>query len=209
MPSSPTTASTRSPARASADNKDRWLVTRRRRDRARRACIDTLHDDAWIREAGVGRLGALRVPAATTSACWFLSERDGWMHLYTLDVDAPAAPKPTQLTQGKWEIADARAVAPTDEVLPHDAPRSHPGERHLYTVPVDGGARTQADVDDRRSNAAEVSPDDIDARRSSTRTAPSRPRCTSMPNRPGAPADAGHDDADATSGARSTGSIRR
>ncbi len=41
---------------------------------------------------------------------WFLSERDGWMHLYTVDASADAS-TPRQLTQGKWEI-DAAALSP-------------------------------------------------------------------------------------------------
>ena len=36
----------------------------------------------------------------------FLSERDGWMHLYTLDVAAENA-KPVQVTSGKWEVSSA------------------------------------------------------------------------------------------------------
>ena len=52
----------------------------------------------------------------------------------------------------------------------------HPGERHLYTVPLEGGARTKADVD-AGSNDAMCRPTN---RRSAwcTPTATSRPRCT-------------------------------
>ena len=74
---------------SSADNKDRWLVTidpetgkthvidacttmrgcaRRRRD-SRPASVEFLPDNKHV---------------------WFLSERDGWMHLYTLDLSTPA-----------------------------------------------------------------------------------------------------------------------
>ena len=68
--------------------------------------IDTLHDDAWMREAGggFGSSGVEFLP--DNKRVWFLSERDGWMHLYTLDVSDRRA-KAKQLTEGKWEIASA------------------------------------------------------------------------------------------------------
>ena len=63
----------------------------------------------------------------------FLSERDGWMHLYTLDVATEGA-RPQQLTSGKWEVSSAdlsrdgsRFYLTTNEV--------HPGERQVYTRP--------------------------------------------------------------------------
>ncbi|HZP47997.1 MAG TPA: S9 family peptidase [Vicinamibacterales bacterium] len=138
------------------DNKDRWLVVVDPESGKARV-LDTLHDDAWVREVGgfgpnetsFGFLDAKRV--------WFLSERDGWMHLYSVDATAtqPAA-KP--LTQGKWEIDSA--------VLSRDRTRfyitsteEHPGERHLYSMSVDGGARTKV-TSMTGSNVGEVSPDD-------------------------------------------------
>ena len=50
--------------------------------------VDTLHDDAWIREGGRAAAvdGVEFLP--DNKRVWFLSERDGWMHLYTLDVSA-------------------------------------------------------------------------------------------------------------------------
>src|SRR5581483_3625748 len=138
------------------DNKDRWLVVVDPESGKARV-LDTLHDDAWVREVGgfgpnetsFGFLDAKRV--------WFLSERDGWMHLYSVDATAtqPAA-KP--LTQGKWEIDSA--------VLSRDRTRfyitsteEHPGERHLYSMSVDGGARTKV-TSMTGSNVGEVSQDD-------------------------------------------------
>jgi hypothetical protein len=92
----------------SADNKDRWYVTLDA-DTGKTRVVDTLHDDAWIREAGAG-FGSSGVEFLPDNRrVWFLSERDGWMHLYTLDVTEASA-KAKQLTSGKWEIASA-AVA--------------------------------------------------------------------------------------------------
>ena len=54
--------------------------------------VDTLHDDAWVREAGgFGPNDRRSASCPTASTLWFLSERDGWMHLYTLDASGGAA----------------------------------------------------------------------------------------------------------------------
>ena len=89
----------------SADNKDRWYVALDA-ETGKTRVVDTLHDDAWIREAGAG-FGSSGVEFLPDNhRVWFLSERDGWMHLYTLDV-AEASAKAKQLTSGKWEVTNA------------------------------------------------------------------------------------------------------
>jgi dipeptidyl aminopeptidase/acylaminoacyl peptidase len=125
-------------AARSADNKDRWLVTLDP-ESGKTDIIDVLHDDAWVREASLGSASMEFLPDNRRIS--FLSERDGWMHLYTLDVAAKHA-QPVPVTSGKWEVAAAQLASDgrryyltTTEV--------HPGERHLYTVPVDGGARAK------------------------------------------------------------------
>ncbi|MEO5896272.1 MAG: alpha/beta fold hydrolase [Vicinamibacterales bacterium] len=140
-------------AARSADNKDRWLVTL---DPAsgKTKVIDTLHDDAWVREAGLGGSGVEFLP--DNKRVWFLSERDGWMHLYTLDVSAENA-KAKQLTTGKWEVTGTE-VARDGKKFYLTTTENHPGERHLYTVPIDGGQRTQI-TRMTGSNEATVSPD--------------------------------------------------
>ena len=64
----------------STDNKDRWYVLLDP-ETGKSRVIDVLHDDAWIREAG----GGFGSPGASflhdDKRVWFLSERDGWMHL--------------------------------------------------------------------------------------------------------------------------------
>ena len=138
----------------SADNKDRWFVTL---DPAtgKTKVIDTLHDDAWVREAGFGGSGLEFLP--DNKRVWFLSERDGWMHLYTLDVSNDNA-KAKQITTGKWEVAAAE-VAADGKKFYLTTTENHPGERQLYTVPIDGGARTQI-TKMTGSNEATVSPDE-------------------------------------------------
>jgi dipeptidyl aminopeptidase/acylaminoacyl peptidase len=142
-------------AARSADNKDRWIVTLDP-DTGKTAVIDVLHDDAWIREAGAG-FGSANVEfLADNKRIWFLSERDGWMHLYTLDLAADAA-KPKQLTSGKWEITAAESSR-DGKTFYITSTEAHPGERHLYTLSTDGGSRTKV-TSMTGSNQAEISPD--------------------------------------------------
>jgi dipeptidyl aminopeptidase/acylaminoacyl peptidase len=165
----------------SADNKDRWYVVVDA-ETGKTRVVDTQHDDAWIREAGggFGSAGVQFLPDSTR--VWFQSERDGWMHLYTLDVSDPSA-KPKQLTSGKWEIASA-SLARDGRKFYITSTELHPGERHLYTVPLEGGARTKI-TSMTGSNIAEVSPDESTlglVYSYSTRP----PEVFVMPNTPGA-----------------------
>jgi dipeptidyl aminopeptidase/acylaminoacyl peptidase len=141
----------------SGDNKDRWHVILDPESGKTRV-IDLLHDDAWVREAGGGGFGAATVEfLPDNKAIWFLSERDGWMHLYTLDASVDGA-KPVQLTSGRWEVASAE-VARDGRKFYLTTSEEHPGERHLYSMPIAGGTRTKI-TSMAGSNQAEVSPDD-------------------------------------------------
>ena len=165
----------------SADNKDRWFVTLDP-DSGRTKVIDTLHDDAWIREGGFGGSNIEFLP--DNQRVWFLSERDGWMHLHTLDVSAEGS-KAKQLTSGKWEISSA-VVAPDRKKFYITTTEVHPGERHLYVVGFDGGPRTKI-TSMTGSNEGEVSPDESTVGLVySYSTKP--PEVYVMPNRPGATA---------------------
>jgi dipeptidyl aminopeptidase/acylaminoacyl peptidase len=140
----------------SADNKDRWYVVVDPESGKTRV-VDTLHDDAWIREAGEG-FGATRVSFLPDNRrVWFLSERDGWMHLYTLDV-TDASAKAKQLTSGRWEITGAE-LSHDEKKFYVTSTEQHPGERHLYSLSIDGGPRTKV-TSMTGSNQAVVSPDD-------------------------------------------------
>ena len=109
----------------SADNKDRWHVALDPESGKARV-VDLLRDEAWVREAGGGGFGGAAVEfLPDNKRIWFLSERDGWMHLYTLDVSVESA-TPVQLTSGKWEVAVGRSRARRPEVLSDDE-RSAPG----------------------------------------------------------------------------------
>ncbi len=123
------------------DNKDRWIV-RLDPDTGAAEVLDHLHDDAWVREArgGFGGRGVVEF-LPDDRRIWFLSEKDGWMHLYTLDV-AATPPQPRQLTSGRWEITAAE-LSPDGRTFYLVSTEVHPGERHLFALPVDGGPRTR------------------------------------------------------------------
>ena len=142
----------------STDNKDRWLVAVDPESGKTRV-IDALHDDAWIREAG-GGFGADAsfgwMP--NQKQLWFLSERDGWMHLYTVDAASEDA-SARQLTQGTWEVDSAELSADKTKFYLTTS-EVHPGERHIYAMPIEGGARTKLTSMTGAASASKISPDD-------------------------------------------------
>lgn len=124
------------------DNKNRWFV---KVDPATGAAtvLDNQRDDAWIREQGItGETGGSGIAWLPDNKRFlFLSEKTGYLHLYSLDMSDPQ-PAAKALTSGTFEITNAqlskdraRVFLQTNEV--------HPGERHFYTMPVDGGARAK------------------------------------------------------------------
>jgi dipeptidyl aminopeptidase/acylaminoacyl peptidase len=124
-----------------ANNKDRWLAVVDP-ESGRTRVLDALHDDAWVRDVGgPGPIDPSFGWMPDQKHLWFLSERDGWMHLYTVDAVAEGE-KPTQLTEGKWEIESA-ALSNDGKKFYITSTEEHPGERHIYALDAAGGARTK------------------------------------------------------------------
>jgi dipeptidyl aminopeptidase/acylaminoacyl peptidase len=138
------------------DNKDRWLAAVDADTSAARL-VDQLHDDAWVRELGGFGPEASFGFLADQKHLWFTSERDGWMHLYVVDASTSGAAA-RQLTQGKWEITDV-GLSQDRSRFYFASTEVHPGERHLYSMSVDGGTRTRL-TSMTGASAGEVSPDD-------------------------------------------------
>ena len=125
----------------SGDNKDRWIVAVDPESGKTRV-LDALHDTAWVREvAAVGPVEGSFGWMPDQKRVWFLSERDGWMHLYALDATSDH-PDARQLTHGKWEIESA-TIPPDGKQFYLTTNEVHPGERHLYAMPLEGGGRTR------------------------------------------------------------------
>jgi dipeptidyl aminopeptidase/acylaminoacyl peptidase len=131
------------------DNNDRWIVAVDS-ETGRTRVLDHLHDDAWVRDGNSSGF------MPDNHSYYFLSERDGWMHLYVVDAAANSGAA-KQLTTGKWEITSAE-LAPDAKSFYLQSTEVHPGERHVYTMPLDGGARTKLTSMVGSSNG-EVSPD--------------------------------------------------
>jgi dipeptidyl aminopeptidase/acylaminoacyl peptidase len=159
-----------------ADNTDRWLVSVDPVT-GNTKILDRIHDDAWVREAGIGWLPDNR-------RVWFLAEHDGWMHLYTIDVSADR-PERKQITSGKFEI-DTAALSPDGSTFYIQSTEQHAGERHIYAVSVDGGPRTKL-TSRTGSWSGEISPDNSTLGLVFS-TANRPPEVHVMPNRGGAEA---------------------
>jgi dipeptidyl aminopeptidase/acylaminoacyl peptidase len=133
----------------SADNKDRWVMSLDP-STGRTRVLASVHDEAWVGGPGAFTLGWL----ADNRRLYFVSEQDGFAHLYTVAADGG---EPAQLTSGRFEVSDVR--------LSEDRTKFHftssegsPFERHLYSMPVAGGERTRLTFM-RGHNQAHVSPD--------------------------------------------------
>ncbi len=168
----------------SDDTKDRWIVAVDPESGASRV-IDALHDAAWVREGGgggpFGGAGMGWMPDG--HSLWFLSERDGYMHLYVVDAAEPGV-APAQRTFGSFELTSAELSRDkaTFYLVTNEA---HPGERHMYEMPVGGGPRTRL-TSMTGSSIGEVSPDgSMIAFIQSSATRP--PEVFVMPNKAGAP----------------------
>lgn len=134
----------------SADNKDRWVMLL---DPAtgKTKIIASMHDDAWIDGPGAFTLGWL----PDNRHVYFESERDGFAHLYTVDLDGG---QPVQLTKGEFEVSDVRLSSDKTKFYFTSSEGSF-FERHLYSMPVAGGARTRL-TSLAGNNQVDLSPDE-------------------------------------------------
>ena len=144
-------------AARSADNKDRWLVAVDPNTGKTRV-VDTLHDDAWVREAGGGiRRRRASDSCPTAAASGFCRSATAGCTSTPLDAPTPSASR-AQLTHG--QMGDRRASALSRDgktVLPHHDRSASRRAPHLRDA--DRGRRAhQADVDDRRERPAKSRP---------------------------------------------------
>lgn len=116
------------------DNKDRWILALDPAT-AKTRVVFTEHDDAWLDGPGAQTLGWLK----DGNQIYFESERDGWAHLYKVGFDGG---EPKQLTSGKFEVSSVE-LARDGSHFYMTTSEVGPGERHFYSMSVDGGARTQ------------------------------------------------------------------
>jgi dipeptidyl aminopeptidase/acylaminoacyl peptidase len=121
------------PVRA-ADNKDSWLLALDPATGNARV-ISHDHDDAWVHWLSSGWAGF--VPNSST--VWLISERSGWLHLYTVPYEGG---QPRAITSGQYEVDDVTISGDRKSFYVTTSQESL-FERHLYRVPVTGGALTK------------------------------------------------------------------
>ncbi|MEJ8757906.1 prolyl oligopeptidase family serine peptidase [Pontibacter sp. H259] len=122
----------------SADNKDRWIL---KLDPAtgKLDVVDRQHDDAWISGPGIG-FGTGDIGwMPDNESVWFQSEESGYSHLYAVNVTTG---KKKALTSGKFEISGPEMSADKKHWY-FTANKVHPGEKHFYKMPVNGGEMVQ------------------------------------------------------------------
>jgi dipeptidyl aminopeptidase/acylaminoacyl peptidase len=134
----------------SADNKDRWIMAMDAATGKTRILFAD-HDDAWIGGPGAFTLGWM----GDNQRVYFQSERDGYSHLYTTDYSGG---EPRQLTAGKWEVTAVR-LAEDKKRFYLTSSEAHPGERHLYSMSIEGGERARVTTA-AGNNQAFLSPDE-------------------------------------------------
>jgi dipeptidyl aminopeptidase/acylaminoacyl peptidase len=90
--------------------------------------VDVLRDSAWVGGPCDGCGGWL----PGDQGIWFLSEADGYNHLYTVHADGTGR---VQYTRGKWEVETAELTPDRTQWLLHTSEAS-PYERHAYLARV-------------------------------------------------------------------------
>lgn len=114
------------------DFKDRWLYVVG--PDAKVTQVDALRDTAWVGGPGLYTAGFVN-----NDRVYFMSERTGHAHLYTVPATGGRA---TPVTSGAWEVTSV-TLAPDRQTFFLTTSETHPGERAVYTVPVTGGPRTR------------------------------------------------------------------
>lgn len=125
----------------SQDNKHRWIVGFDPSEAAIVGVIEYQFDEAWMGGPGIRGWG-MRSSVGwmpDSKRIYFQSEKSGYSHLYVVDKDGT---NKRQLTDGSFEVYSAEIS--NDETLWYiTTNEKHFGERHLYTMPINGGTRTQ------------------------------------------------------------------
>ncbi|HEY4612459.1 MAG TPA: prolyl oligopeptidase family serine peptidase, partial [Bacteroidota bacterium] len=141
----------------SQDNKDRWIVQLDAERAKFTTVLETQHDDAWIGGPGIRGFGFNADVGwmPDSKRIWFQSEADGYSHLYTVTLDGKTK---KQLTSGKFEIYNP-SLSQDKKRWYFSSNEVHFGERHFYTMPLEGGSRTRITLMEGR-NDADLSPDE-------------------------------------------------
>jgi dipeptidyl aminopeptidase/acylaminoacyl peptidase len=120
----------------SVDNKDRWISLLDLKTGELKS-LDRQRDEAWIGGPGIGwnMGGGTFGWLPDNKHIYFQSEETGYSHLYILDVSNG---QKKQLTKGNFEVFNPK-VSNNGKYWYLTTSEVHPGERHLYMMPLMGG----------------------------------------------------------------------
>ncbi len=140
----------------SLDFKDCWIMLL---DPASQklTLLDRQHDDAWVggpTTRGFGEISPMGW-LSDNKRIWFTSEETGYSHLYTIDVTTK---KKQALTQGKYEVQQVK-TAKSKKYFYLITNEVHPGEKHLYRLPAEGG-KAERLTNMQGAHEVEISPDE-------------------------------------------------
>ena len=118
--------------------------------------LDHQHDEAWIAGPGIrgygrGDLGWM----PDNKSIWFMSEKTGFSHLYTMDVTSK---KRIALTEGSFEIYNPQ-ISKDEKHWYFTTNMNHPGDRQFYSMPIYGG-KLRALTNRVGKNDVNLSPDE-------------------------------------------------
>jgi dipeptidyl aminopeptidase/acylaminoacyl peptidase len=118
---------------------------------AKLTTLESARDTAWVggpcSDCG-GWYGA------GSGRVWYVSEADGFSHLYTIGAEGTGR---QQLTKGRWEVRDV-ALSPDTRWFYLQTSEVSPFEQHLYRMPTTGGSMEKITTRSGRHNTV-VSPD--------------------------------------------------
>jgi len=118
----------------SVDRKDEWLFLLEM-ESGKTTVIENVHDDAWIGELSLTNIGWY----PDSQHLYYISEKDRYAHLYRTSLDGK---EKTKLTAGNFEVDEAQ-LSRNGKLWYLTSNEEHPGERHFYSMPVEGGKRTK------------------------------------------------------------------
>ena len=116
------------------DYKDRWIMLMDL-PTGKLKMIDRQHDDAWIGGPGIGWMDWPALGWIDPETIWFKSEKTGFAHLYSANVNSG---KIRALTQGDFEIMDV-SLSRDRKTFYIISNKESPHEHHFYHLPSGGG----------------------------------------------------------------------
>ncbi|MEN7546906.1 DPP IV N-terminal domain-containing protein [Rapidithrix thailandica] len=71
---------------------------------------------------------------------YWVSDRDGWSHLYRFDLDGKLL---NQVTKGEWDVTYIHNIDPKKQIVYYSSTEESPLERHLYSIRFNGKKKTK------------------------------------------------------------------